>query len=459
MANSENFPVMEFDEAQSTKLFDTITPTEKIVLATAMKSANALPDILVNLNKDDFNSAAHQIIYETIVNLNQANKGVGELDVIDELQKHHQLSKVGSASYILDIASQYYTDRGIENQVKKVYEASQARKFKYNVNQLTTLVNQNSGDVHQALNYVQTNLIDIDLDLKKSDTVQIGKSAHEVIKKLKKFAKSPDFLTGVSTGYSKLDKITNGFQHGDFIILAARPSMGKTALALNLAYNAANAKKQDNRVAIFSVEMPKDQLTQRILATMTGINSEQLRNGKGLNPQDWNKLDLAQDQLDKTKIFIDDTPGITVQQIQSKLFKLKRDENINFVIIDYLQLITTPNSNGNDRQNEISTISRQLKRIARELDVPIVCLSQLSRSVEKREDKRPIMSDLRDSGAIEQDADMIMFLYREDYYKHDKDDLEEEVSPTDLIISKHRNGATGTLNLSFLKKLGKFVDL
>jgi len=286
MANPENFPVLEFDTAQPTKLFDTITPTEKIVLATAMKSANALPDILVNLNKDDFNSAAHQIIYETIVNLNQANKGVGELDVIDELQKHHQLAKVGSASYILDIASQYYTDRGIENQVKKVYEASQARKFKYNVNQLTTLVNQNSGDVHQALNYVQTNLIDIDLDLKKSDTVQIGKSAHEVIKKLKKFAKSPDYLTGVSTGYSKLDKITNGLQHGDFIILAARPSMGKTALALNLAYNAANAKKQDNRVAIFSVEMPKDQLTQRILATMTGINSEQLRNGKGLNSQD-----------------------------------------------------------------------------------------------------------------------------------------------------------------------------
>lgn len=169
-------------------------------------------------------------------------------------------------------------------------------------------------------------------------------------------------------------------------------------------------------------------------------------------------MGLAKDALDHTRIFIDDTPGITVQQIQSKLHKLKRDENVNLCIIDYLQLITTPGSNGNDRQNEISTISRQLKRIARDLGVTIICLSQLSRSVEKREDKRPIMSDLRDSGAIEQDADIIMFLYRKDYYSHASDEMPSEVSPTNLIIAKHRNGATQDIELSFLKKYGKFID-
>jgi len=436
---------------------DTLYSTEQIVLAAAMKSPNTLPDILVNLVKDDFNHGAHKLIFEAIINLNQENKEISELTIIDELDKNDKLAKAGNSSYVLQIANQYYTDRGIETYIRKVYEASQGRKFRGAVNSVNELL-KDAKDVHSALAFAQTQFIEIDLDLKKADTVTIGQSATKVIEKTKKFAQSTNFLTGVSSGYNRLDRITSGFQAGDFIILAARPSMGKTAFALNLAYNAASLKSQKNSVAIFSIEMPSEQLTQRILSSITEIPADKLRNGKGIDQHGWTQLGIANDQLNKTKIFIDDTPGITVQQIQSKLFKLKRDEGVNLAIIDYLQLISTPGSNGNDRQNEISTISRQLKRIAREIGIPIICLSQLSRSVEKREDKRPIMSDLRDSGAIEQDADMIIFLYRDEYYKHDKEE-EGEISLTNLIISKHRNGATGTIDISFLKKIGKFIDL
>jgi replicative DNA helicase len=272
---------MEELKTQSLEL-DTLNSTEQIVLATAMKSPNALPDILMNLIKDDFNQSAHKVIFEAIVNLNQDNKEISELTIIDELDKHNKLAKAGNSSYILEIANQYYTDRGIETYIRKVYEASQGRKFRSAVASVTDLLKQ-SKDMHAALEYAQAQFIEIDFDLKKSDTIGIGQSARAVIEKTKKLSQTDNHLTGVGTGYARLDNLTSGFQAGDFIILAARPSMGKTAFALNLAYNSATSRMQKNSVAIFSLEMPSEQLTQRILSSMTGIPADRLRNGKGID--------------------------------------------------------------------------------------------------------------------------------------------------------------------------------
>ncbi|ATG97674.1 replicative DNA helicase [Mesoplasma lactucae] len=432
---------------------------EQQVLATAIKSPNALPDILISLTHDDFFFGQHNLIFQAIENLNSNNQEITELTIASWLDKNGKLQQAGGNAKIFEISSIYYTDENIESYIDIIHEASAERKFKNLIRKTSEETNKTSVNYRKLLEKAQTDLLEIDFDIKKNDTTKIGDSAINVVKRIKQLAESKESLTGVSTGFHELDNVTSGLQPQDFIILAARPSMGKTAFALNLAYNAATDRQQDNAVAIFSVEMPTDQLTQRILSMETQINADKLRNGKGITKEEWRKINAAEDKLRKTRIFVDDTPGITVQQIQSKLHKLKRDENVNLCIIDYLQLISTPGSNGNDRQNEISTISRQLKRIARDTGVTIVCLSQLSRSVEKREDKRPIMSDLRDSGAIEQDADMIMFLYRKDYYQHNDDEEDtSEVSPTELIIAKHRNGATKDISLNFLKQYGKFLD-
>lgn len=436
-----------------------LNEAEQSVLAIALKSPNALPDILINLSHDDFFSGSHKLIFQAIEELQIENQEVSEITVADWLENQGKLAKAGNTSYIFAVAAKYYSDENVDSYIKIVHEQSAERQLKGLINEVSNLT-KTSNNMREVLETAQTKLLEIDFELKRNDTTKIGDSAQNVLTKLKKLASSKERLTGITTGFAELDRVTAGLQAQDFIILAARPSMGKTAFALNLAYNATSDPKQKakNGVVIFSLEMPGDQLTQRILSMMTEVEGDKLRHGQGIQKEEWKELGLAKDALDHTRIFIDDTPGITVQQIQSKLHKLKRDENVNLCIIDYLQLITTPGSNGNDRQNEISTISRQLKRIARDLGITIICLSQLSRSVEKREDKRPIMSDLRDSGAIEQDADIIMFLYRKDYYSHASDELPSEVSPTNLIIAKHRNGATQDIELSFLKKYGKFID-
>ncbi|WP_026389416.1 replicative DNA helicase [[Acholeplasma] multilocale] len=432
--------------------------SEKIVLAIAMHSPNALPDILMRLTADDFYFGAHKLIYSAIQSLNEDSREISSTTIALLLEEKKQLGQAGGPELINAVSGYFYTDEGVEDYIDIVFRASMARKFDATLLQIQELRKTNP-NLTEVLDQAQRDLLEIDLDAKKSDVISIGGSVKDVIAKIRDLEQRDATLTGVTTGFSKLDKITSGLQPSDFIILAARPSMGKTAFALNLAYNAAT--QGDNGVAIFSVEMPAEQLTQRILSTMTSIESTKLRTGKNLDRQNWIDITSANDRLQSTHIYIDDTPGVTVQQIQSKLHKLKRDHNITLCVIDYLQLITTPGSNGSDRQNEISNISRQLKRIARDTGVSIVCLSQLSRSVEKREDKRPIMSDLRDSGAIEQDADIIMFLYRPEYYQNKTADelIADPISETELIIAKHRNGSTGTVELSFNKAFGKFIDM
>ncbi|ARU90912.1 replicative DNA helicase [Spiroplasma clarkii] len=431
---------------------------EKYVLAVAMHSPKACFEIITQLEQTDFSSDAHSIIFETIQEVSQTGTKVSSATVINKLQENKLLAKIGGIEAITDINSFYITDEGFEDHIEVIFKSSMGRQLDRAIGEIKQLRDSRSPvlDVFMA---AQQKIMGIRTEIKKDDAVPIKETVVEVIKKIDNLQNSGgSLINGIPSGFTDIDSITNGWQKGDFIILAARPSMGKTAFALNLATNAA---KRNKGVVFFSLEMPKEQLVQRILASESTVDSNLLRIPAGLNQDKWKLITSAGDKIQKMNIVIDDTPGLNVMQIQSKLRKIKRDFEIEVCFIDYLQLISSVNNRFDSRQNEVAAISRQLKLIARELNIPVICLSQLSRSVEKREEKTPLMSDLRDSGAIEQDADIIMFLYREDYYaKREEYSMQSgsQVEPTDVIISKHRNGATGTVKVQFAKNCGKFMD-
>ncbi|WFQ91351.1 replicative DNA helicase [Mycoplasma feriruminatoris] len=424
---------------------------ERFVLGVALNSSNALADIISVLKVDDFSIQANKNIYQAIIDLNNKNKSISPISVINRLEAMNKLDQVGGDVVVYEIAAENYTDQGLEEYIDIIHKAGVIRKLDVVIKELELRRNDSNTDVDELLKVAQTKLLDIDLSIKRLEIEPIGEVAKRVVEKIKELEMKAEIISGVPTGYNYLDLITSGWQESDFIILAARPSVGKTAFSLNLAFNAAMQKYP---VAFFSLEMPSEQLTQRLFTRLTSVDSTNLRTGKGLSRANWEKIQIAQEKLEQIPIYIDATPGISTQEIRSKLYKMKRDYNIKLCVIDYLQLIV--GSSNKDRQNEVSEISRQLKQIARETSIPIICLSQLSRRAETREDKRPMLSDLRDSGAIEQDADIVAFLYRDDYYKKDLTDLDKE--KTELILAKHRNGATGTVFLRFIKDFGVFRD-
>ena len=296
------------------------------------------------------------------------------------------------------------------------------------------------------------------LDITRSRTDGDFKSGKEVfdaaVKKIEQIEESGNAITGVRTRYSQLDAMTAGLQRSDMILLAARPSMGKSALALNIALNSATVSQ--GACAIFSLEMPAEQLANRMLSAKAKVDGQKIRKGQ-LNENEWQKVREANQELKSQNIFFDDTPGLKVSDMYAKCRKLKQDYGLYLIIIDYIQLIQATGG-GESRQQEVSDISRKIKAMARELDVPIIALSQLSRSVEKRDDKRPMLSDLRESGSLEQDADIVMFIYREDYYKK-AEERNEEREDVELIIAKHRNGPIGTVKLAFEKNFNAFYSI
>ncbi|AXK50702.1 replicative DNA helicase [Spiroplasma alleghenense] len=433
-----------------------IEDAERMVLAIAIHSAKASYEVVSKLRSEDFSLQSHQLIYDVILKQQASAAEISVTKIAHDLVKDKNLERAGGLEYLTEISGYFYTDEGVEEYIDIVFKNSIGRQLDSALKYIKDLRDQNHG-IEEIFAEAQSKILEIKTDTTHDDIVHISRTIQDVVEKIHLLEQQGEALTGVTTGFQKLDKITNGLQPGDFIILAARPSMGKTAFALNMAFNAAQRQKG---VAFFSLEMPKEQLVQRILGSTTKIESSKIRSGSGLTTESWKSITAASDKIKKMNIVIDDSPGINILQIQSKLRKMKRDFDIDLCVIDYLQLISTI-GNGDNRQNEIATISRQLKKIAREIEIPIVCLSQLSRSVEKREDRTPIMSDLRDSGAIEQDADVIMFLYREAYYekKSGYDEILDNTEETDLIISKHRNGATGVVKLNFHKSFGKFTDV
>ena len=426
-------------------------------LGGAFLNKEALDKVCEELTSSMFYDEKNAKIFEVLSSLRNKEIAIDITTVTNELEKNgNGLSTVGGYSYLTEVIDSVATPANINYYINIIFE-----KFI-----LRTLINKSSNiieecyDESEDLNSIVENAEKSILEVNSGRMVKEIKPIQEVLVKaqqeLEFLAKNGGDVTGVPTGFYDLDKRTTGFHGNELIIIAGRPGMGKSALAINMATNmAVNYKKS---VALFNLEMGSTQIVNRMLSSVGQINSQKLRTGK-LDHTDWKKYNETLSLLADTKFFIDDTPGITVSEIRSKCRRLKNsDKGLDCIIIDYLQLISSSNKYSGQRTNEVSEISRDLKKLAMELEVPVIALAQLSRGVEQREDKRPLMSDLKESGSIEQDADIVMFLYCDDYYKFKSKDR-PQLSPTELIISKHRSGGTGTIDLIFERTYTNFKNV
>ncbi|CDE99669.1 replicative DNA helicase [Clostridium sp. CAG:628] len=426
-------------------------------LGCAFLNKEALDKVCEELTSSMFYDEKNAKIFEVLSSLRNKEIAVDITTVTNELEKSgNGLSTVGGYSYLTEVIDSVATPANINYYINIIFE-----KFI-----LRTLINKSSNiieecyDESEDLNSIVENAEKSILEVNSGRMVKEIKPIQEVLVKaqqeLEFLAKNGGDVTGVPTGFYDLDKRTTGFHGNELIIIAGRPGMGKSALAINMATNmAVNYKKS---VALFNLEMGSTQIVNRMLSSVGQINSQKLRTGK-LDHTDWKKYNETLSLLADTKFYIDDTPGITVSEIRSKCRRLKNsDKGLDCIIIDYLQLISSSNKYSGQRTNEVSEISRDLKKLAMELEVPVIALAQLSRGVEQREDKRPLMSDLKESGSIEQDADIVMFLYCDDYYKFKSKDR-PQLSPTELIISKHRSGGTGTIDLIFERTYTNFKNV
>lgn len=423
---------------------------EQSVLGAVFLSKEALVTAMEILQPEDFYKTAHQRIFATMLGLYEKGEPVDLVTVTADLQDHKLLDEVGGVTYLTDLASAVPTAANVEYYARIVEEKSILRRL---IRTATKIANEGytrDDDVTQIVADAEKYILEIAQNRSSGGFIPIRQVLMETYDRIEMLSQRKGDVTGIPSGYPDLDKMTSGFQRSDLIILAARPSVGKTAFALNVAQNV--AARAGETVAIFSLEMSASQLVQRMICAEGNLDASKMRTG-WLDDDDWQKLTMAIGTLAKAPIYIDDTPGITVQEIRAKCRRLQSEKGLGLVVIDYLQLIQGRGKE--NRQQEVSEISRTLKGIARELNVPIIALSQLSRSVEQRQDKRPMMSDIRESGSIEQDADIVAFLYRDDYYDKESDNK----NVVEIIIAKQRNGPTGTVELAFLKEFNKFVSL
>ncbi|WP_316572291.1 replicative DNA helicase [Neobacillus sp. YIM B06451] len=401
---------------------------------------------------EDFYRAAHQKIFNTMLKLNDEGKAVDLVTVTEELAAAKLLEDIGGVSYMSELAGSVPTAANIEYYAKIVEEKSLLRRL---IRTATTIAQDGysrEDEVELLLSEAEKSIMEVAQRKNAGAFHNIKDVLVRTYDNIEMMHNRKGDITGIATGFRELDRMTAGFQRNDLIIVGARPSVGKTAFALNIAQNV--AVKTGENVAIFSLEMGAEQLVMRMLCAEGNIDAQRLRTGS-LTDEDWGKLTMAMGSLSRAGIFIDDTPGVRVGDIRSKCRRLKQEHGLGMIMIDYLQLILGSGRSGENRQQEVSEISRSLKQLARELEVPVIALSQLSRGVEQRQDKRPMMSDIRESGSIEQDADIVAFLYRDDYY----DKESENKNIIEIIIAKQRNGPTGTVQLAFVKEYNKFVNL
>lgn len=428
---------------------------EEVVIGAAMLDKEAFSTIVEKLKPETFYLQAHQEIYQVMMDLFASSKPIDILTVHEELKKRGQLEGIGGVNYLMEITNKVANAANIEYHAHIILQKYIQREL---ITVSTSTINDafaDRKDVLEMLDAAEQSLFDITDKNLNTGFQKISAVAAEVQRKIEEISQREDGLTGVNTGFKELDKITNGWQASDMIIIAARPGMGKTAFTLSLA---ANAAEEGTGVAIFSLEMANAQLVQRLLSMDSMIPASTLREAS-LKDEQWPMLAASVEKMATMPIFIDDTPAINIFELRAKCRRLKQQHGIGLVVIDYLQLMSAGDSSkrGN-REQEISSISRALKGMAKELDLPVIALSQLSRAVETRGgDKKPQLSDLRESGAIEQDADIVTFIYRPDYYDL-ADGMEISDNTAEIIISKHRNGSLGSVNLQFLKEYVKFVD-
>ncbi|MFS0646044.1 replicative DNA helicase [Siminovitchia sp. 179-K 8D1 HS] len=401
---------------------------------------------------EDFYRSAHQKIFDVMIELNESGKAVDLVTVSEKLAASNLLEDVGGITYLSELSVSVPTAANIGYYARIVEEKSLLRRLIRTATDIATSGYTREDEVEELLDEAEKNIMEVAQRKNASSFQNIKDILVRTYDNIEMLHNRKGEITGIPTGFSELDRMTAGFQRNDLIIVAARPSVGKTAFALNIAQNVGT--KTDENVAIFSLEMGAEQLVMRMLCAEGNINAQNLRTG-ALTDEDWRKLTMAMGSLSNSGIYIDDTPGIRISEIRSKCRRLKQEHGLGMILIDYLQLIQGSGRSKENRQQEVSEISRSLKALARELEVPVIALSQLSRGVEQRQDKRPIMSDIRESGSIEQDADIVAFLYREDYY----DQESENKNIIEIIIAKQRNGPTGTVQLAFVKEYNKFVNL
>ncbi|QHJ69771.1 replicative DNA helicase [Planococcus halotolerans] len=425
---------------------------EQSVLGAIFLEPQSLISVAEIVMPEDFYRIAHQKIFQTMINLSDRGKAIDVVTVTEELSAKKELEDVGGLSYLTEIANAVPTAANVGHYAHIVEEKALLRRL---IRVATSIVEDGftrEDEVEALLAEAEKKMMEVSSRKNAGDFIHIKDVLVKTYDNIELLHTRKGDVTGIPTGFRDLDKVTAGFQRNDLIIVAARPSVGKTAFALNVAQNVAT--KTDENVAIFSLEMGAEQLVMRMLCAEGNIDAQVLRTG-ALQNEDWRKLTMAMGSLSNAGIFIDDTPGIRVNDIRAKCRRLKQEYGLGMIMIDYLQLIQGPGKSGENRQQEVSDISRSLKGLARELEVPVIALSQLSRGVEQRQDKRPMMSDLRESGSIEQDADIVSFLYREDYY----DKETEDQNMIEIIIAKQRNGPTGTVKLAFVKEYNKFVTI
>ncbi len=429
---------------------------EQSVLGACFLSKYACQRACEKLDETSFYDEKNAKIFLCLKELQEKQVPIDFTTVTTNLKKKHQLQNVGGVEYLTEIVNFVPTAANVDYYIKTVEDMALLRHLIETATDIVTLGYNTEEEINEVLDSAEKKILGIIRNRNSGEFRTIQDIMAKTQLDLEKLSQNQGEITGVATGWYDIDRLTAGLHENELIIVAARPAMGKTAFALNMAtYMSLNNEKS---VALFNLEMGAEQLAMRIISSLGQIEGYKLRTGK-LNNNDWKRVNEAISQLSTSKMYIDDTPGITISEIRSKCRRLASSEQgLSAVIIDYLQLISGGRGYGNNRQQEVSDISRSLKTMAMELHVPVIALAQLSRAVESREDKRPLMSDLRESGSIEQDADIVSFLYRDDYYNKEAR-LDDNSSVSEFIIGKHRNGPTGTIELLFKKNTSTFVNL
>jgi replicative DNA helicase len=425
---------------------------EKAILGAAMLDRDALGIALESIHAEDFYRKSHRLLFQTMSDLYENDQAIDGITLAEALNRAGQLSSVGGTDYLAEILGSVATAANVAYHAGIVRDKSVLRKLIHTSNEIATEAYDSSEETDAILDNAQSKVYSIAENRDTNAFSAVKDVVPITFERIEEAFRNKSDITGIRTHFADFDSMTAGLQNSDLLILAARPSMGKTSFALNIAYNV--AVKEDVPVAVFSLEMSKEQLVTRMLCSSGGFNNHDIRKGK-VRPEEWPKLTQACERLTQAPIYIDDTSGISVLEMKAKARRLKQQHNVGLIIIDYLQLMSA-STKADNRQQEITYISRNLKGMAKDLNVPVMALSQLSRAVESRGDHKPMLSDLRESGAIEQDADAVMFIYREEYYKPDDESVRNMAT---VVMGKQRNGPIGQFDLHFHKAFTRFADL
>ena len=423
---------------------------EKSVLGSMMIDKNVIAQAVEILSAEDFYRDAHKYIFKSIVEMYQRDEPIDEITLLEHLKSTDRLEKSGGISYITEIGSSVLTTANVKSYIKIVEDKATLRKLIDSSTKIIESCYNNQDDVEKVIDVAEQKIFDLAERKSSSDFEPLSDILERGFEQIETLFNNKGEVTGVGSGFKDLDDLTSGFQKGDMILIAARPSMGKTTFALNIAEHA--ALREGKSVVIFSLEMSKEQLAYKLLCSEANVDMLKLRTGN-LEDKDWENIARASGPLSSAKIYIDDTAGVSIMEMRSKCRRLKIEYGIDLILIDYLQLMS--GSGEESRQQEVSEISRNIKAIAKEMQCPVIALSQLSRAPEQRADHRPMLSDLRESGSIEQDADLVMFLYRDEYYNKET----EEKNVAECIIAKQRNGPVGNIKLAWIGQFSKFGNL